>query len=323
MCYAPKSACRYTPKSQGCSDLHTLFFATDLHGSTRAFRKFLAAQTFYRVEALILGGDLSGKRTHVYRQRANGSYEIGTTMVESRAALREFGQALENRGEYLARCDEEAPSRELLEALHTDCVLARLGEWAQLARDQDLPEPIVTITGNDDEPSVRDELTGSDSFALADGTLVTNSHGWAVLGVPYSTPTPWNTPQEMNDPQLAKYLANLPAWPEDRVSILNCHVPPLGSGLDLAPKLDSELRPVISGGGVVREPVGSDSVGAFVAATQPLLGLFGHVHESRAVTRIGRTLCVNPGSRASEGVLQGVVCSFSRRGGVSWQLTEG
>src|SRR2546421_11306531 len=39
----------------------SLFFATDLHGSETCFRKFVAAAKFYGVDALILGGDTSGK----------------------------------------------------------------------------------------------------------------------------------------------------------------------------------------------------------------------------------------------------------------------
>ena len=38
---------------------------------------------------------------------------------------------------------------------------------------------------------------------------------------------------------------------------------------------------------------------------QPLLGLHGHIHEGRGITRIQRTVCVNPGSNYSEGVLNG------------------
>jgi len=41
--------------------LSRIFFATDIHGSERAFRKFTNAGKFYGVDALILGGDLTGK----------------------------------------------------------------------------------------------------------------------------------------------------------------------------------------------------------------------------------------------------------------------
>src|SRR4029077_8572799 len=38
-----------------------LFFATDIHGSDRCFRKFLAAAESYEADALVLGGDIAGK----------------------------------------------------------------------------------------------------------------------------------------------------------------------------------------------------------------------------------------------------------------------
>src|ERR1700683_4315308 len=38
-----------------------IFFATDIHGSDRCFRKFLAAATVYQADVLILGGDIAGK----------------------------------------------------------------------------------------------------------------------------------------------------------------------------------------------------------------------------------------------------------------------
>jgi Icc-related predicted phosphoesterase len=38
-----------------------IFFATDVHGSDRCFRKFIAAAETYDADALILGGDIAGK----------------------------------------------------------------------------------------------------------------------------------------------------------------------------------------------------------------------------------------------------------------------
>src|SRR2546429_2511851 len=38
-----------------------IYFATDVHGSDRCFRKFLAAAESYDADALILGGDIAGK----------------------------------------------------------------------------------------------------------------------------------------------------------------------------------------------------------------------------------------------------------------------
>ena len=38
-----------------------VFFATDIHGSEICWRKFLNAASFYKADAVILGGDVTGK----------------------------------------------------------------------------------------------------------------------------------------------------------------------------------------------------------------------------------------------------------------------
>src|SRR5487761_486442 len=42
-------------------------------------------------------------------------------------------------------------------------------------------------------------------------------------------------------------------------------------------------------------PVGSHAVRDAIKRYQPVVGLHGHIHESRGAQKIGRTLCVNPG----------------------------
>jgi len=56
---------------------------------------------------------------------------------------------------------------------------------------------------------------------------------------------------------------------------------------------------------------------------QPLLGLHGHIHESQAAARIGRTLCVNPGSEYGEGVLRGCLVTFAEGKIEGFQMTSG
>ena len=38
-----------------------IFFATDVHGSERTYRKFINSGKFYKVDHLIMGGDIEGK----------------------------------------------------------------------------------------------------------------------------------------------------------------------------------------------------------------------------------------------------------------------
>ena len=55
------------------------------------------------------------------------------------------------------------------------------------------------------------------------------------------------------------------------------------------------------------KPVGSTALRKAIEETKPLLGLHGHIHESRGAQKAGRPLMINPGSEYSEGVLKGVV----------------
>ena len=55
-----------------------------------------------------------------------------------------------------------------------------------------------------------------------------------------------------------------------------------------------------------------------------MLGLHGHIHESRGEAKIGRTVSLNPGSEYSEGVLRGVIVTLNRKKGLKgYQLVAG
>ena len=79
----------------------------------------------------------------------------------------------------------------------------------------------------------------------------------------------------------------------------------------MAPVLSDTLQVQTSGGQVKMAPVGSTAVRAFIETYQPLVGLHGQVHESQGHARIGRTLCLNPGSAYHEAVLKGVLISLA------------
>ena len=112
--------------------------------------------------------------------------------------------------------------------------------------------------------------------------------------------------------------------PSGQPCILNLHCPPYASGLDEAPELDDTLKPVIRGGRPSIIPVGSHAVREAIKRYQPVVGLHGHIHESRGAQKIGRTLCVNPGSDYSSGVLRGAVIDIAQDGScLDFLLTTG
>jgi hypothetical protein len=69
--------------------------------------------------------------------------------------------------------------------------------------------------------------------------------------------------------------------------IFNFHCPPYDTYLDQGPKLDETLKPVLSmGGGIKMIPVGSPAIRNAIDKYQPLLGLHGHIHESKASQKL-------------------------------------
>jgi len=97
----------------------------------------------------------------------------------------------------------------------------------------------------------------------------------------------------------------------------------MDSGLDTCPRLDDNLKPIIVGGEISTGPGGSTAVRSAIERYQPLLGLHGHIHESKGFVKIGRTFCVNPGSEYGEGILRGVIVDLEDGKVKNFLLTQG
>ena len=80
---------------------------------------------------------------------------------------------------------------------------------------------------------------------------------------------------------------------------------------------------VLDGGEPRIVSVGSAAVRELIERYQPLLSLHGHIHESRAIAKIGKTTCVNPGSAYSEGVIDGAVVELRKGKVKACQLVTG
>jgi Icc-related predicted phosphoesterase len=308
-----------------------LFFATDLHGSERCFHKFVNAAAFYDAQILILGGDLIGKTLVPLRRRPGGHLEAnheGKSLVFStEKEASDFEARCADRGIYTARLeDEDRPTAVEWEQLLFAAARQRLERWLDYAVDRLSSSGVrlLAIPGNDDPPFVDEVLMDRGPLLSVDRRLVTVDGAVQVVGLGWATPTPWQTHREFSDQEIGSELERLLTDRQhDLPLILNVHIPPYGSGLDTCPVLDAELRPVVGTGGPLLAPVGSQSVHRLILEQKPILGLFGHVHEARSCTRIGRTLCANPGSEAAQGNLQGFLASIGRGKVRQWLLTEG
>jgi Icc-related predicted phosphoesterase len=155
--------------------------------------------------------------------------------------------------------------------------------------------------------------------------LVDLGEGITMLSFGYSNPTPWHTPRELPDDEILRRVEKKAAAVErPERAVFNLHVPPARTAIDRAPALDGSLKPVVKGGAVVMESVGSEAVRHVLEEYQPMLGLHGHIHESRGAVRLGSTLAVNPGSEYGDGVLCGALLEIDGKRGVRhYQLPTG
>jgi len=206
-----------------------------------------------------------------------------------------------------------------------------LAEWIALAEERLAGTRVRAYLcgGNDDTDEVLSALdeAPSDRVVNAENRAVPIDDEHVLVTVGYSTPTPWETPREKTDPEIAEVIDKVMAdVPDPTRAVFNFHCPPLNSSLDTCMKLDASVwppKPVLENRQPVYYGAGSQAVADAIERYQPTVGLHGHIHESRGMTRYGRTQAFNPGSEYGEGVLRGLIVAI--RGGevVGQQFTSG
>lgn len=316
-----------------------LFFATDLHGSERTYRKFINSGKFYDVNILVMGGDITGKllipvikEENGYRATLQGRTEHLSTETELQGLVERLGTLgfyykIMEEGEFFGIQGDPAK----IDALFHELARKRLEDWVDLAETRLKGTGIRCFVtgGNDDDPEVLQAIhrAGTEAFIACEGQVKVIDEDHTMVSVGYSTPTPWKTPREIPDDQLAEMIEKIiPQVSTLERCIFNFHDPPLDSTLDTCPMLDWSTdppTPIVKAGQMVMHGAGSQSVRRAIEKYQPMLGLHGHIHESQAAARIGRTLCVNPGSEYGEGVLRGCLVTFAEGKVEGFQMTSG
>ena len=159
-------------------------------------------------------------------------------------------------------------------------------------------------------------------MVLAEGQVTPLDDIHEMIASGWSNRTPWDTHREEDEDRLKlRYDAMICQLRDPRNAVFNIHVPPYKSSLDEAPELDKDLRPKMAGQAL--KPVGSIALRKAIEETQPLLGLHGHIHEGRGATRIGKTLCINPGSMYEQGTLLGAIVKLGKGKIENYVLTTG
>lgn len=304
-----------------------VFYTTDVHGSTVVFKKFINAAKFYEVEVLILGGDMVGKMIIPIVEQAGGRfsanylgkvYDIGDADELARTELN-----FENSGLYPIRVTPEEvklykQDKSQVEKIFAELAIARITRWLDIAEERLRGTGVRCYIqpGNDDPYEVDVAFRQSDLIQNVDRRIVMIDEDHELINMGAANQTPWACPRDKSETELTQIIEEMASQLKNPgQAVFNLHVPPYDTNLDQAPELDENLTPKLSlSGGFKIVPVGSKAVRQAIEKYQPLLGLHGHIHESRSAQKLGRTMCINPGSEYGEGVLRGVYIELSKKG---------
>ncbi len=312
-----------------------LYFVTDVHGSDRCFRKFINAAKFYEAGVLVLGGDITGKVIVPVVDNGNSTYSatyIGNPLeLRGKDELASALKQISDSGAYPFVSDSKAIEElqnkpEERDKLFAKLIIERLQGWMQLAEERLKGSGVrcYISPGNDDIFEI-DEVLGSSALVINPEEKVVpidEEHEMITLG--YTNHTPWHSPREVDEPVLEQKIGKMSAGVKDmKKAIFNLHVPPSDTTIDQAPKVSEDLKYVAKVGQVEMISAGSTSVRKAIEQHQPMLGVHGHIHESRGVVTIGRTICANPGSEYGEGILRGFLADIEGDKVKSYLLTSG
>jgi uncharacterized protein len=260
-----------------------VFFATDIHGSEICWRKFLNAAAFYKADVVVLGGDVTGKV--MVPITANTGYWQTTVRgqvirMETEAELAEIQRKIRNTGSYPAivtpdELTELSSVEGAIDRRFSEEMVKSLDRWMDMADDK---------------------LAGHDLPCILNGG---NDDIWEIDDIIDAAPSVSFGEGRMLDLDgfhlVSMGWVNPTPWdtfreaPED----------------ELATKIET----------VAMKAVGSTAVRDAINRHQPMLSVHGHIHESRGIKRLGRTLAINPGSVYGDGVLQGAVLELNAKKG--------
>lgn len=312
-----------------------IFFATDIHGSDRCFRKFINAAQFYGANVLILGGDITGKVVVPVTKISGSTYRATVhhqVQDVSESELPQLFKEIRSNGfyYYVTTPDETeflTQNPKAREEMFHRVIKESLTGWFQLAEERlkGTGVQVFVSPGNDDDDAVVSAINQGPFVINPDESVREIEEGVWMLSFGWSNRTPWDSPRELDDSEIAQRLERLaPQIPLFENAVFNIHVPPYNTSLDKAPQLTADLKPVVEAGEIQMASVGSVAVKDFILKYQPLLGLHGHIHESAGITKLGRSTCINPGSEYSDGTLKGALVTIDTgKGNLMRQLIAG
>lgn len=312
-----------------------IFFATDVHGSERTFMKFINCAKFYKANVLIMGGDITGKLVVPIIKQVDNSFSASflgiDRKVKDEKELEELEKTIRFTGYYPYRTTKEemaqiGDNEQKIDALFQKLMIENLNRWLGIAetRLKEAKVKCYITPGNDDGLHIDQCFKGYDYISDPEDQVVKIDEHHEMISTGYSNITPFKAPRELPEDKLYEKIEAMARKVEKMQNcIFNMHCPPINSELDTCQELDATLRPVFRSGQPSMIGGGSTSVRKAIEEHQPLLGLHGHIHECKCSAKIGRTLCLNPGSQYSEGILNGVIVNVDEKSIKSHQFTSG
>ncbi|MHA2432458.1 MAG: metallophosphoesterase family protein [Candidatus Thorarchaeota archaeon] len=280
----------------------------------------------YNCDVVMMCGDLTGKAIVPIVEEKPGvwwSSPWGTKeKYKSEKDLNRAKNIYEKRGFYWfltaeSELEELQSNPERVQELFQKLMLERMRYWVGLIEEK-VPDNIKVVVspGNDDAEDIDAILKGSDKIIFPLERVVDIDGTHQMISSEWVNSTPWDTPRECPEDELMEKLEREFGRLDSHDNLLcNFHAPPYGTMIDLAPKLDDKAQVRVRYGAPEMVPVGSESVRELIEKYQPLLGLHGHIHESGGLEYIGRTLCVNPGSAYTQGMLNAFVVDLPEKPG--------
>lgn len=296
-----------------------IYFCSDIHASRKCWKKFLNTASVYGADHLIVGGDITGKFV-VPIVEGVGGRRTATFMGVARTAetideLDRLKNWIADAGQYVFEATQDevdalSGNQQRIDDLFRRLVVERVEAWIDEAETKLSGSGVrVFVSGaNDDFLEVDDLLATSSLIEDPNGKVIDLDDDLQIMGMGWGNVTPWACPRDISEEELAARIDDVAATVRDPGrTIFSLHVPPLGSGLDLAPRLDDELRPQLTATGVEMINVGSSATRDAILKYRPLIGLHGHIHESKGVKKLGGVTIANPGSQYAEGILDGLL----------------
>ena len=311
-----------------------LFFITDIHASDRCFRKVLNAAKFYKVDCLVLGGDITGKVLIPIVEGNDGTYSLslfGKDSTVKKDRVQETQRALLDAGQYsfitsTKELEELRADKSKEERVFNETMMSVLRSWIELAQERLKGTNVKCYIspGNDDKFEIDTLLSDSGHLVNPENRVVQLEGGFEMITLGYATPTPWNSPREVSEERLGQMIESLASRVRrTETAVFNLHVPPINTELDRAPAVSQDFEYVKEGLGIKFIHAGSSAVRESIEKHAPMLGLHGHIHESKGFVRLGRTLCLNPGSEYADGILRGALVNLTDEKVKEFLLTSG